>query len=318
MPCGVWESTWLTLWDTFERNVLRGLEQLKDFQGGFKWKTSHIVSTVFIYLLKQVVLSKTCLFVCFLLHRCFTGLILTWSGSRGTSACTSSTCLTRIRRVELSTWPDILSTTCLNTSAAWTQTNVINWLTGGSGMFDNCDTFLSAFFHHFNRIMYIITKYYITSLYSPLPEEMIQYARTDTHYLLYIYDCVRAQLLDFSHGQPGRLQCVWNKSRDISLKVCKDRSLLCLLARQLNSSLNFGHLWYIEVPLVWICIQSAGFAFFWEKPRKSGVKVHCSNVLGLVCLFWIQKWSSCISFIVINCWVERLSTEKLECLLQIQ
>ncbi|XP_070766578.1 exosome complex component 10 isoform X2 [Enoplosus armatus] len=52
----------------------------------------------------------------------------------------------------------------------------------------------------------------------PLPDEMVQYARTDTHYLLYIYDCVRAQLLDFNHGQPGLLQCVWNKSKDISLK----------------------------------------------------------------------------------------------------
>ncbi|KAM6925276.1 spermidine synthase [Xenentodon cancila] len=52
----------------------------------------------------------------------------------------------------------------------------------------------------------------------PLPEEMVQYARTDTHYLLYIYDCVRAQLLDVNHGQPGLLQCVWNKSKEISLK----------------------------------------------------------------------------------------------------
>ncbi|KAK5863407.1 hypothetical protein PBY51_000437 [Eleginops maclovinus] len=52
----------------------------------------------------------------------------------------------------------------------------------------------------------------------PLPEEMVQYARSDTHYLPYIYDCVRAQLLDFNHGQPGLLQSVWNKSKDISLK----------------------------------------------------------------------------------------------------
>lgn len=51
---------------------------------------------------------------------------------------------------------------------------------------------------------------------------MVQYARTDTHYLLYIYDCVRAQLLDFNHGQPGLLQSVWNKSKDISLKVSTD------------------------------------------------------------------------------------------------
>ncbi|CAM9318723.1 unnamed protein product, partial [Lampetra planeri] len=54
--------------------------------------------------------------------------------------------------------------------------------------------------------------------YAPLPEEMVEYARTDTHYLLYIYDCMRAQLLDFNHGQPGLLQSVWNKSKDISLK----------------------------------------------------------------------------------------------------
>uniref|UniRef100_A0A667X186 Exosome complex component 10 n=1 Tax=Myripristis murdjan TaxID=586833 RepID=A0A667X186_9TELE len=52
----------------------------------------------------------------------------------------------------------------------------------------------------------------------PLPDEMFQYARADTHYLLYIYDCLRVQLLDFNHGQPGLLQSVWNKSRDISLK----------------------------------------------------------------------------------------------------
>ncbi|XP_056896184.1 exosome component 10 [Takifugu flavidus] len=52
----------------------------------------------------------------------------------------------------------------------------------------------------------------------PLPEEMVQYARSDTHYLLYIYDRVRAQLLDFNHGQAGLLKSVWDRSRDISLK----------------------------------------------------------------------------------------------------
>ncbi|XP_029013177.1 exosome component 10 [Betta splendens] len=51
----------------------------------------------------------------------------------------------------------------------------------------------------------------------PLPDEMVEYARTDTHYLLYIYDSMRVQLLDFNHGQPGLLQSVWNKSKDISL-----------------------------------------------------------------------------------------------------
>lgn len=50
----------------------------------------------------------------------------------------------------------------------------------------------------------------------------MQYARADTHYLLYIYDCMRAQLLDLNHGQLGLLQSVWNKSKDISLKVGTD------------------------------------------------------------------------------------------------
>ncbi|CAJ1085435.1 exosome component 10 [Xyrichtys novacula] len=52
----------------------------------------------------------------------------------------------------------------------------------------------------------------------PLPDEMVQYARTDTHYLLYIYDCVRVQLLAHNNSQPGLLRSVWSKSKDISLK----------------------------------------------------------------------------------------------------
>ncbi|KAM6977515.1 exosome complex component 10 [Aplochiton taeniatus] len=52
----------------------------------------------------------------------------------------------------------------------------------------------------------------------PLPDEMFQYARADTHYLLYIYDRLRVDLLRMSNGQPGLLQSVWNKSKDISLK----------------------------------------------------------------------------------------------------
>uniref|UniRef100_A0A8C5AKK7 Exosome component 10 n=1 Tax=Gadus morhua TaxID=8049 RepID=A0A8C5AKK7_GADMO len=52
----------------------------------------------------------------------------------------------------------------------------------------------------------------------PLPEEMFEYARADTHYLLYIYDRLRGELLDFNHGQPALLQSVWHKSKDISLK----------------------------------------------------------------------------------------------------
>ncbi|XP_061113764.1 exosome component 10 isoform X1 [Conger conger] len=54
----------------------------------------------------------------------------------------------------------------------------------------------------------------------PLPEEMYQYARADTHYLLYAYDRLRADLFDVSNGQPALLQVVWQRSRDICLKKC--------------------------------------------------------------------------------------------------
>lgn len=85
----------------------------------------------------------------------------------------------------------------------------------------------------------------VTWPFSPLPEEMVQYARADTHYLLYIYDCVKAQLLDFNHGQPGLLQCVWNKSKDISLKVGTN-----LTSYILNIKLNLKITICTPVPLL--------------------------------------------------------------------
>nr|XP_055044666.1 exosome component 10 [Misgurnus anguillicaudatus] len=52
----------------------------------------------------------------------------------------------------------------------------------------------------------------------PLPNEMLNYAQADTHYLLYVYDRVRADLYDAGNGQPTLIQQVWSKSRDLSLK----------------------------------------------------------------------------------------------------
>lgn len=48
---------------------------------------------------------------------------------------------------------------------------------------------------------------------------MIQYARDDTHYLLYIYDKVRESLWERGNEQPTQLQVVWQRSKDICLKV---------------------------------------------------------------------------------------------------
>lgn len=48
---------------------------------------------------------------------------------------------------------------------------------------------------------------------------MLNYARDDTHYLLYIYDKMRLELWERGNGQPSQLQVVWQRSRDICLKV---------------------------------------------------------------------------------------------------
>uniref|UniRef100_S4RQZ3 Exosome component 10 n=1 Tax=Petromyzon marinus TaxID=7757 RepID=S4RQZ3_PETMA len=53
----------------------------------------------------------------------------------------------------------------------------------------------------------------------PLPtQDMLHYARADTHYLLYVYDRVRADLLTKALGRPNLLQLVWDQSRTVALK----------------------------------------------------------------------------------------------------
>lgn len=53
----------------------------------------------------------------------------------------------------------------------------------------------------------------------PLPPEMLDYARSDTHFLLYIYDCVRNELID-KGGEENRdyIADVLKLSKDISLQ----------------------------------------------------------------------------------------------------
>lgn len=59
------------------------------------------------------------------------------------------------------------------------------------------------------------------SHYRPLPQEMIKYARDDTHYLLYIYDRMRNELIRRSSFSVDNnlLVSVMNRSRDIAMKV---------------------------------------------------------------------------------------------------
>ncbi|CAH1775667.1 unnamed protein product [Owenia fusiformis] len=52
----------------------------------------------------------------------------------------------------------------------------------------------------------------------PLPEELIKYAREDTHYLLQIYDLMRCELLEKGNSQKNLLKSVFERSRQLCLK----------------------------------------------------------------------------------------------------
>ena len=54
----------------------------------------------------------------------------------------------------------------------------------------------------------------------PLPDEMMKYAREDTHYLLYIYDRMRNELIRRSNaGTDNLLKTVIERSTEICLRV---------------------------------------------------------------------------------------------------
>ncbi|EJC98038.1 uncharacterized protein FOMMEDRAFT_149467 [Fomitiporia mediterranea MF3/22] len=53
----------------------------------------------------------------------------------------------------------------------------------------------------------------------PLPDEMMKYARSDTHFLLYIYDNLRNALLDRARGQPDLVRSALSRSEDTALRI---------------------------------------------------------------------------------------------------
>ncbi|XP_026571642.1 exosome component 10 [Pseudonaja textilis] len=89
----------------------------------------------------------------------------------------------------------------------------------------------------------------------PLPEEMVFYAREDTHYLLYIYDRVREALWEMANEQPTQLQVVWQRSRSICLKkytkpIFTDDSYLELYRKQ-KKHLNTQQLTAFRLLFAW-------------------------------------------------------------------
>lgn len=117
---------------------------------------------------------------------------------------------------------------------------------------------------------------------------MLQYARTDTHYLLYIYDCVRAQLLDFNHGQPGLLQCVWNKSKDISLKVSPDLTS-CITKIKLTP--KYTPILLLLSPL----FNSFPVSFI------AFIFLHFHSIISCVC-WHLSQFSLCLPLLCRNMW----------------
>ncbi|KAH3824886.1 hypothetical protein DPMN_126741 [Dreissena polymorpha] len=53
----------------------------------------------------------------------------------------------------------------------------------------------------------------------PLPEELQKYAREDTHYLLYIYDRLRNELIERGNNSNNMLLSVMHRSKQVCAKV---------------------------------------------------------------------------------------------------
>lgn len=53
----------------------------------------------------------------------------------------------------------------------------------------------------------------------PLPAELIKYAREDTHYLLYIYDKLKLELLEQGNNQNNLVVATIDRSTQVCAKV---------------------------------------------------------------------------------------------------
>jgi exosome complex exonuclease RRP6 len=93
---------------------------------------------------------------------------------------------------------------CSKGSLILMLTRSIKWPTGAYGRFDSV----------------YLTGCRLIDIASPLPDEMFFYARADTHYLLYIYDNLRNELLDGSNQsvpEENKIEHVLQRSKETSL-----------------------------------------------------------------------------------------------------
>lgn len=109
----------------------------------------------------------------------------------------------------------------------------IIWLQRDLGLYvvNMFDTGLAAKLLNYSHISlsYLVTKFCDFQLdkrfqladwrIRPIPEEMLNYARYDTHFLLYIYRKLKQELLAKGDESSNLLRVVMDKSRDLCLKV---------------------------------------------------------------------------------------------------
>lgn len=60
-----------------------------------------------------------------------------------------------------------------------------------------------------------------TLCFRPLSPEAIHYARSDTHYLLYVYDMIKKDLMALSTTQCNYVELVFIRSTDVCKTVIK-------------------------------------------------------------------------------------------------
>ncbi|RWS25027.1 Exosome component 10-like protein [Leptotrombidium deliense] len=89
----------------------------------------------------------------------------------------------------------------------------------------------------------------------PLPEDMLLYAREDTHYLLYIYDKMKNELISKGNVTNNLLRATFDRSRQVCLKkyekpVLNEVSYLALVKKS-KSILNNRQLFALKELLVW-------------------------------------------------------------------
>lgn len=53
----------------------------------------------------------------------------------------------------------------------------------------------------------------------PIPQKMLDYARSDTHFLLYIYDNMRNELVGKTNAEEDKVETVQNNSKETCLKT---------------------------------------------------------------------------------------------------